>query len=219
MRSTPKPLLDLTAADLMTSNLLRLTERMPLREAARLLLENQVSGAPVVDANGKCVGVLSAIDFVRMAVRPDEHNKPCSRTLPLTCSFQTKRRVPDGDELICCNLPYGACAVQMPRKGPNGEDIIVCSQPHCVMADCQVVEIEKLPTDAVRHYMTADPVTVPVDASLRVLTRLMIDAHIHRVIVVDEQATPVGIVSSSDILGAVAYAEEDQVKEGWNGDE
>jgi len=36
---------------------------------------------------------------------------------------------------------------------------------------------------------------------------MMIDAHIHRVIVVDEQQRPVGVVSSTDILSAVAYAE------------
>ena len=36
---------------------------------------------------------------------------------------------------------------------------------------------------------------------------MMIDAHIHRVIVVDEDRIPVGVVSSTDILAALAYAE------------
>jgi CBS domain-containing protein len=213
MRPTTKPLLDLTAGELMTSDPVRLTERMPLREAARLLLQNQVSGAPVVNARGECIGVLSSSDFIRLAVQSNHGGKPRSPALPITCSFQTNRRALEGDDLICCNLPYGACAVQIPHKGSNGEELIVCSQPHCVMADCQVVEIEKLPTDAVRHYMTADPVTVPTDTSIRVLARLMIDAHIHRVIVVDEQAKPLGIVSSSDLLGALAYADENQLWE------
>jgi predicted transcriptional regulator len=35
------------------------------------------------------------------------------------------------------------------------------------------------------------------------LARMMLDAHIHRVIVVDEQNRPVGVVSSTDILAAV----------------
>jgi predicted transcriptional regulator len=35
----------------------------------------------------------------------------------------------------------------------------------------------------------------------------MIEAHIHRVIVVDERDQPIGIVSSTDILGAVAQAD------------
>jgi predicted transcriptional regulator len=34
----------------------------------------------------------------------------------------------------------------------------------------------------------------------------MLDAHIHRLIVVDEAGAPVGVISSTDILSAVAYA-------------
>jgi predicted transcriptional regulator len=32
----------------------------------------------------------------------------------------------------------------------------------------------------------------------------MLDAHVHRVIVVDRQGRPIGVVSSMDILAAVA---------------
>ncbi len=38
---------------------------------------------------------------------------------------------------------------------------------------------------------------------------MMIDAHIHRVIVVDKDERPIGIVSSTDILAAVAHADDD----------
>ena len=36
---------------------------------------------------------------------------------------------------------------------------------------------------------------------------MMLDAHIHHLIVVDERRRPVGIVTSTDILAAVAYLE------------
>jgi CBS domain-containing protein len=67
------------------------------------------------------------------------------------------------------------------------------------------VEVEKVPTDEVRQYMTADVVTVPPGTRIADLARQMLDAHIHRVIVVDEERRPVGVVSSTDILAAVAY--------------
>ena len=35
----------------------------------------------------------------------------------------------------------------------------------------------------------------------------MIDAHIHRIIIVDQHQHPIGIVSSTDILAAVARAD------------
>jgi predicted transcriptional regulator len=47
--TNPQSLLNQTDGDLMTSDLVRLTEDMPLREAASLLMKNHVSGAPVVD--------------------------------------------------------------------------------------------------------------------------------------------------------------------------
>jgi predicted transcriptional regulator len=38
------------------------------------------------------------------------------------------------------------------------------------------------------------------------LARMMIDAHIHRLIVVDDAGRPAGVVSSTDLLAALAAA-------------
>ena len=69
----------------------------------------------------------------------------------------------------------------------------------------QVVDDGLLPSDEVGDYMTADPVTVPETAAVADLARMMCDAHIHRVIVVNQEHRPVGVVSSIDILAAVAH--------------
>jgi len=55
----------LTAADLMTSPVLQVDQDMNLIEAAGLLADKQVSGAPVVDGSGKIVGIVSEKDFLR----------------------------------------------------------------------------------------------------------------------------------------------------------
>ena len=55
--------------------------------------------------------------------------------------------------------------------------------------------------------MSTDPVCVGPHTSIGGIARMMIDAHIHRVIVVDAVRHPVGIVSSTDILAAVAMAD------------
>jgi CBS domain-containing protein len=73
-----------------------------------------------------------------------------------------------------------------------------------VLTDWQVVEVEELPTDDVGQFMTADPVLVPPEMPVTELARSMIDAHIHRLIVVDRQRRPIGVVSSTDILAQVA---------------
>jgi len=68
----------------------------------------------------------------------------------------------------------------------------------------------RLPKEEVRRHMSADVVTSPPQALLSTVARQMIDAHIHRVIVVDDRGHPLGIVSSTDILAAVAYGAPDQ---------
>jgi predicted transcriptional regulator len=45
------------------------------------------------------------------------------------------------------------------------------------------------------------------EVSISALTRTMIDAHVHRAIVVDDENKPIGVVSSTDVWAAIAYAE------------
>lgn len=209
MHAKNKPLLDLTAGDLMNPDVVCLAEEMPLREATRRLLENHIGGAPVVDARGKCVGVFSSIDVLRFSELRADATRPTAPPQPVSCSFQTKHRTSDGKEVTLCTLPPGVCPVQVEQEEPGGEKLIVCSQPHCVWVDWQVVNLEKLPADEVRRFMTSDPVTCRPDTSIRVLARMMIDCHIHRVIVVDEERRPIGVVSSTNLLAALAYSTDE----------
>jgi CBS domain-containing protein len=190
----------------MTPDVVRFTEETPLREAGQLLYRNQIGGAPVVNAEGQCVGVLSAIDFVRLALKRADATRPLAPPLPITRPFQVKHRIRDSEEVTVCILPPGVGPIQVKQTGTEREPLSVCGQPHYVLTDWQIVELEKLPMNPVRQYMTADPVTVRPDTSIRVLARMMLDAHIHRVIVVDERQRPIGVVSGTDMLAALAYA-------------
>jgi CBS domain-containing protein len=51
--------------------------------------------------------------------------------------------------------------------------------------------MDELPPDIVRDYMTTDVVTAPPEASIREVAQMMLDAHIHRLIVVDKEFRPV----------------------------
>jgi CBS domain-containing protein len=200
-----KPLSALTAADVMSRDVVRIPQDMPLRDAGRLLLQERISGAPVVDARGNCVGVLSALDLLRCADKRAEGTGPPGSPAPRTCPFQVTHRRPHGDEVTLCLLPPGVCPVQVRQEEPEGKELLLCGEPHCILVDWQVVNPEKLPANAVRHFMTTDPVTARSTTPLRTLARRMLDAHIHRVIVVDAGRKPVGIVSSTDLLAALAY--------------
>jgi CBS domain-containing protein len=158
MTTTTKPLMALTAGDLMSHNVVMLPKEMSLRKAARLLSQHQISGAPVVDDEGRCIGIVSSTDFIKLA--ENEHADAGHTAAAADC----------------------LCAWQM-------------------------VEPEQLPADQVGVHMTRDPVMVVPQATIGKLARLMIDAHIHRVVVRDEAYRPIGVVSSTDILAAIAKAE------------
>ena len=53
-----------TVAEIMTRDVLTISEEATLREAAVLLTERHISGAPVVNAQGELVGVLSESDLL-----------------------------------------------------------------------------------------------------------------------------------------------------------
>jgi CBS domain-containing protein len=152
-RKTARALLDLTAADLMTVPVRTIPQEMSLRDAANLLTRERISGAPVVDAGGYCIGVLSSSDFVT-------------------------------------------------RAGKNGSGKVV----HFIAPWGETIDIDDSPGNEIRNYMTFQPVTVPATAKIGELAQKMVDAHIHRVLVVVDKDQPQGIVTSTDILAAVARA-------------
>jgi len=51
--------------EIMKTEVIRLNQNMSWREAAAMLLENNISGGPVVDDEGSLVGVLSEKDLFR----------------------------------------------------------------------------------------------------------------------------------------------------------
>jgi CBS domain-containing protein len=55
----------LYAADVMIKDVVTVTESMPLKEITSLFKEKKITGAPVVDANGEMVGVISETDIIR----------------------------------------------------------------------------------------------------------------------------------------------------------
>jgi len=64
-----------TAKDFMTSRIVSLTPEMDLLEAMRLLAEHRISGAPVIDAEGNVVGMLTERDCLRTVVVAGYHGE------------------------------------------------------------------------------------------------------------------------------------------------
>jgi CBS-domain-containing membrane protein len=190
---------ELTAADLMCRRILTIPLGLSLRDAAKRLAEMRVHGAPVVDHAGRCVGVLSTADLARWAVNQDSP----PQAHPPSCPFQQTIRDPAG-EMTVCALPAGACASQKPCTRCEGLNLMRCTEQEYILDDWQIVALESLPEANVEGYMTTGAVTAREDAPITTLARRMSDYSVHRVMIVDEKNCPIGIVSNSDLVNAIA---------------
>jgi len=63
------------AEDVMTRDVISIAPDATVLQAARLMLQHHISGLPVVDKDGKLVGVLSEGDFLRRRETRTEHKR------------------------------------------------------------------------------------------------------------------------------------------------
>jgi len=63
--------LDMTVSDCMSTPLISVMPDHSLEQCSEIMEENQIRRVPVVDAAGKCVGIVSLADIARNAPRAD----------------------------------------------------------------------------------------------------------------------------------------------------
>ena len=160
----------LTAADLMTSDVLTVRDDMTVAELAEFLTLHEISGAPVEDATGRLVGVVSITDIVRLAAEED----PVERERP-PADYDVRG--------------------WSDRLDPSDLDSFRVHQPGAL----------------VREIMTEKILSVRTDASVSQMAETLIDARVHRLLVVD-QGKLVGIISSTDLLGLLVEPSDQGVR-------
>lgn len=153
MIATNDRLKTLTVADAMAHNLITISCNSTLSEAADVLCEHQITGAPVVDECGRCIGVISGSDFI--------HSK--------------------AEEL----------------EGTNVHHVLSTGRPYGAFC------IEEVRHDLVRSHMTPMVRTVGEDVPLVQAARTMCADHIHRLIVVDKDGHPSGMLTSFDLVATL----------------
>jgi CBS domain-containing protein len=206
MIATTRPLLALTASDLMGRDAVTISQDTPLRVAAELFFQRKIGEAAVVDADGRCVGMLAATDLVRWAlgeVQGGPEDVP-----PPACPYQMKGRLLTGEDAVICTQAQGSCPLQEVRPMTGGRHTIVCQLREGVVSDWQEVSGGGY-ANTVRRYLTAGS---PVEAAapLSALARVVADVHVPTLIVVDEQHRPIGTVSCLDVLAALARCRADR---------
>lgn len=139
----------------MNPDVLTVRDAMSVRDLALFLTAHEISGAPVLDARGRPVGVVSETDVL---------------------SADRAGRKDDGEP----SAYY--------RRPSEGRSVETARALHLAPGDLTVSEI-----------MTPIVISVGRDAPVSQIARLMLQDHIHRVIVRDGESIA-GIVTSFDML-------------------
>lgn len=158
MNAAAEQLQGIRVTHAMSRTVVTVSATSTMAAAARLLVQHNISGAPVVNELGQCVGVLSATNFVLR----DQGQESCDSPSLLADEFALTS---DGDA-----RPF---------------------------------HIEHIAEDRVNQHMCCTLQSIESQRSLIDAARYMQGGHIHRLIVVDQHARPVGVVSSLDIVAAL----------------
>src|ERR1700756_3143746 len=62
--------------DVMTPNVICIGAEEPVLKAARLMLQNRISGLPVIDKDGELVGIVTEGDFLRRSELGTQRRRP-----------------------------------------------------------------------------------------------------------------------------------------------
>lgn len=95
----------------MTTKLITFTPDIDIREATRTLLKNNISGAPVVDKDGKLIGVLSERDCI-LLILDGEYNQVPTGSGTVEDYMSTNLKTIDADKTVLdaayefVNTPY-----------------------------------------------------------------------------------------------------------------
>jgi CBS domain-containing protein len=166
----------------MNPRVLTVRAGMTVRELAHFLMENEISGAPVVDEDGKLVGVVSVTD-VSIALAEDGEESEEGEEGEEDADDDEED---EGDRTASDFFRYEW------GEGLSREKI----------EDLQLEdELE------VREIMTPEVHTVPEETPIPEVAELMIRSHVHRLLVTREDKV-VGILSTSDLLGLLVNEKE-----------
>lgn len=158
MSTAIEQLTNLRVDQVMARDVITIHEDSSMSEAAKLLHNYGITGVPVVDDYGRCIGVLSASDFVQST-----------------------------SEVGCKQVTH--VATNYDRSG--------------------LLRTEELSNESVRAHMSPKVQTIREHCSIVDAGRIMCQEHIHRLIVVDRQGKPVGIIASLDLVSALVNAPAD----------
>jgi CBS domain-containing protein len=174
----------LTVRDIMQAKVVTVTPDATIRDLARLLADEQISGVPVLDGAGQLVGVVSSTDLVRLTAEGADVD-----LVSVAFAERADRTIDPDEDDDEDGDPYGFF---LPEDTPLAEQAMLAELPE-----------SRMETTTVEDIMTPVTFTVEPDTPVAELCDFLVRGRIHRAVVVKNRRLE-GIVTSADVLRAVA---------------
>ena len=175
-------------SSIMTAELVTVSPDLTLQEVARVFAASAITGAPVVSGR-ELVGVISTTDLVEFETT--NPGSPRQRENQIDWGEIDTLPVLDGSE----ESEPGLYFTEM--WADAGADVLARFQTDSP-------EWNRMAETTIGSVMTTSVVSLPPDSAVQDAARIMALANVHRILVVDESGELVGLVSSTDIVKAVA---------------
>ncbi len=217
---------DRPVSDFMTRDVMTFPSDLPIAAAWEQMLKSLLKAAPVVDAGGQVVGVLTDQDLLtraglgqRLAVaeRLDEHlvEEELQRlgASPLkVADIMSKPAI-----TVRAKEPLGLAAARMTNEGikrlpivdDQGKLVGVLSRSDVLRQVTEATPKDWQPQIAgkaarmVREVMSPEIPMVRFDANLTDIVNALVEAGTHRLIVVGEDGKPIGLISDADVVSRI----------------
>lgn len=175
--------------DLMTPEVMTLEPEMTLREALEELVASGVSGAPVVSGGQRIAGVVSATDILEFQ----------AATPGIPARRGGGPEEPGDEDTFQADDATDPPAAYFVHMWDDSESDVLAR-----VSDAEGPEWDVLQEHTVSEAMTRRVISVGADDDATHAARVMVRTGAHRVLVVDAAGALEGIVSTMDIVRAVA---------------
>lgn len=212
-----------TVRDLMVSPVVTITVDAPVADAVHLMTERGIKRLPVVDRDGRLIGMVSRVDVLRALAQPPLREAPASAAQPGATArvgdvMRTNVLAVRADapiyKVVDSLLSAAARRVVVVGEGQRVVGIITdgdllsrataTERPGLIQAFLRQGATIDLPKRSAGEVMTPNPITVTPETPLLDALRLLLQHKIKWLPVVDADASLVGLVGRAEILQALA---------------
>lgn len=158
--------------DLMTTEVIAVSKDTGLREAARLMFRNRVSGLPVRENDGTLAGIITEADFLRLEVERMEGTSTAGDTVADVMQRGVVTVEPDVEVYEAAKIMAVQEVKRLPVVDDEGQLLGVISRADIVSLFTRPDDVieDEIREDLIRRVLFIDPDGLQVDVSNGVVT-------------------------------------------------